>query len=117
MYRFQPLTKVKLCMSANGQIIFKRPWYQVLAGDLIVITTSSLFCYLTILSFFIYPHTHMHNDVLNDRIISVGGLIISSVFFRIRIYGGDIHIDDEGIGKWVWGRRWRYLRWADVKNV
>ena len=29
----------------------------------------------------------------------------------------NIHIDNNGIGWWVWGKRWRYIRWVAVKMI
>lgn len=99
-------------MSNNDQIAFKHEWYLVAVFNFALIAIP-LFIWFTIEAFFFYAGS----DVVEYRIVSLAGLMFSPMFFLGRIYMGDIHVDDGGIGWWAWGRRWRYIRWTDVKTL
>jgi hypothetical protein len=93
--------------------VFKREWYLVAVADLFVVATTVFFLWMLPYVFFVYAR----GDALEMRCVILVMLILSPLVFWARIYGGDIHIDDAGIGWWAWGRRWRYIQWANVKVV
>jgi hypothetical protein len=100
-------------MPDNAPLVFKHERYIVAAFNLVLITAIPFFVWMTFYSFFFYTGI----DVVEVRIVCLALLIFSPMFFIGRIYAGDIHVDDEGIGWWAWGRRWRYIRWTDVKAI
>lgn len=97
----------------NGPLVFKHEWYVLAVANFAVISLASISIWLICYSFFFDTGT----DIVGDRICSLGLPIFSPLFLVTRIYLGDIHVDDDGIGWWAWGRRWRYIRWADLKVI
>jgi hypothetical protein len=102
-------------MSNAAPLVFKRPWWIVAVANLLIIFFVFFSIWLTVYTLFFFHATPKDNDVVGDRLVSLGLLTVSPYFIWLRIFLGDIHIDNDGIGWWSWGRRRRYIRWTDVK--
>ena len=99
-------------MSSDISLIFKQKRWWVVLCDLFFLLFTTAFILANIDTFFFYEFA----DVATARIFTLAFLFIFCPFlFLCRTYLADIHVDDDGIGWWVWGRRWKYIRWADVK--
>jgi hypothetical protein len=100
-------------MSNGLPLIFKRElWYRALV-DLSLLLWIPCSIWLAFDAFFSYAGS----EVTGYRIITVVLVIFGALIFLGRIYIGDIHLDDDGIGWWVWGRRWDYIKWSDIKVI
>ena len=76
-----------------------------------MLLTTAGFIAANIYTFFFYKLP----DVVGARIATMTFLFIFCPFlFLGRTFSADIHVDDDGIGWWFWGRRWKYIRWSDV---
>ena len=99
-------------MSHNNPLIFKEPRWWVVLYDLSLLLFTAAFVLANIDTLFFYKF----DDVVTARFITLAFLFIfCPLLFLGRTYLADIHVDDDGIGWWVWGRRWKYIRWVDVK--
>src|SRR5271155_3660050 len=100
-----------MLMSKSAPLIFKREWYIRATFNAFLIFYIPFFSWLTIDAFFFFHPTPRDHDVIGDRIVSLALLMCSPFFLLGRISAGDIHVDDDGIGWWVWGKQWLYIRW------
>jgi hypothetical protein len=101
-------------MPDNHPLIFKEQRWWVVACDLSLLLVTGACIWLNIYSFFLDTIDH---DA-TGRIITLFLLFtFCPLVFLGRTSLGDIHVDDDGIGFWIWGRQWKYIRWADVKNL
>jgi hypothetical protein len=99
-------------MSSDRPIIFKHPRWSVVFGDTFLLLFTTAFIFANIDTFFFYKFS----DVITARIVTLAFLFLFCPFlFLGRTFIADIHVDEDGIGWWFWGRRWKYIRWADVK--
>ena len=99
-------------MSSNNLLIFKEKRWYVVLYDLCLLLFTAAFIVANIYTFFFYKL----DEVVTARILSSFFLFIfCPLLFWGRTTLADIHVDDDGIGWWVWERRWKYIRWADAK--
>jgi hypothetical protein len=107
-------TKHLFPSSDHAAQIFKREWYVRIVFDLLLLVSVPLMIRITVYAF---SSSYPFDDFVGARITCLAILAFTPMFFLGRIYWGDIHVDDEGIGWWVWGKRWTYIRWADVTAI
>jgi hypothetical protein len=100
-------------MPNNALLVNKYEWPVIAAFNFCVIVFVPLAIWLAVYTFFFYTA----GDVVKARIYCTACLLFSPMFVWGRIGMGDIRVDDDGIGLWAWGRRWKYTRWVDVKNL
>lgn len=101
-------------MPGNRPLIFKEQGSWVVLCDLFLLLFTTAFILANIDTFFFYKL----DDLVTARILTLAFLFIfCPLLFLGRTYLADIHVDDDGIGLWLWGRRWKYIRWVDVKNL
>jgi hypothetical protein len=99
-------------VSNNNLLIFKEKRWFVVLCDLSLLLVTGACIWLNIYSFFLDKIDH---DA-TGRIITFSLLFTFCPFlFLGRTTVADIHVDDDGIGWWFWGRRWKYIRWANAK--
>lgn len=97
---------------SDGSFIFKGSLFQKAVWDISLAIVTTACIALTVHTFFFYHFA----DVIAARIVSLLFLFVFCPFlFWGRIFIGDIHVDENGIGWWVWGRRWSYINWSDVR--
>jgi hypothetical protein len=107
-------------MPERVPLIFKRERWFIAVFDFILLLVIPWCAWLTFYIFFFYhPVIHeRHSDLVEARIVCLAALLfLCPQLFLTRIYVADIHLDDDGMGRWAWGRRWKYIRWADVKVI
>jgi hypothetical protein len=100
-------------MPNNTLLVNKYEWPVIAALNFCVIVFVPFCVWLAVYTFFFYTGS----DVVKARIYCTAFLLFSPMFIWGRIGSGDIQVDDDGIGLWTWGRRWKYIRWVDVKNL
>jgi hypothetical protein len=102
-------------MSGNAPRVFKREWYIRVVFDLFLIVSIPLMIWITAYAF---SPSYPFDDFVGARIIGLLFLIVfCPCLFLVRTSVGNIHVDDDGIGWWAWGRRWLYIRWSEVKVI
>lgn len=99
-------------MSNNNPLIFKEKRWHVVLYDLSILLVTGACIWLNIYSFFLDKVDH---DATGKIITLFLLLTFCPAVFWGRTTLADIHVDDDGIGWWLWGRRWKYIQWADVK--
>jgi magnesium-transporting ATPase (P-type) len=95
------------------QLIFKRNRWEAIIWQIGYIALTLFGLILPIYTFFFYHES----DALQGKVVSAIALLFVPMFLSVLVYTGDIHIDDEGIGRWLWGKRVQYIRWSDVKTM
>jgi hypothetical protein len=69
------------------------------------------------MAWYAFSPSYPFNDVIEVRSITCLLVYCSWPLLKGRIYAGDIHVDDDGLGWWVWGRRYRYIRWVEIQGI
>jgi hypothetical protein len=100
-------------MTDNSAQIFKRELSLCLLFDLFIFAFYAVCAWLFVTAFFFYSKY----DVIKVRELSLALIAFCPVLFWGRIYIADIYVDNGGIAWWLWGRRWRYIRWSDVTSL
>ena len=98
-------------MAEKKTLIFRYGWYSRLGTDIGVFVFIPAILFFNIHVFFFYQAS----DVIEARIVMVLFLLYSPMYILTRIYTGDVHIDDIGISRWLWGRKFLFIAWDDVK--
>lgn len=88
-------------MSDNALLVNKYEWSLIAALNFCVIVFVPLIIWLTVYTFFFYTG----GDLVKGKIFCTACLLFSPMFVWTRIDAGDIHVDDDGVGLWAWGRR------------
>jgi len=106
-------------MPETAPLIFKQERWFIAFYDLVLLIVIPGCIWMTLYIFVFYdPAIYTRHSLAEARIVCPPMFFFLCVgILAGRLYVADIHVDDDGIGWWAWGRRLLYLRWADVKTI
>lgn len=81
-----------------------------LACLLLLVMPACLDCYMLFFD-------HKADAGLACLFLTACVFFFTGAFYASKIYRADIHVDDEGMSWWFWGKRRKYFAWTSIKTI